>query len=315
MPPRPKDLQDDHRHENTPLTSNSAAHLSFSDNDQEPTTFVPRMNRWSHYLQFGLFAATMLFCGLYLRERNHTSSQLQNAGNNPPSKDDLMKNLGPYKLLQCQEGNEFFDYYDFYDGPDSEGSAGYNVYVSDKRAFQLGIANVTREMHYENTTGRREKVPFVYMSSAPTLLGPRESIRLEGRTFFNRGLFILDVHHMPAGCGIWPAWWLTNEDHWPDYGEVDILEGINNQTLAKTALHTSSMCNMYAHVPDWSRTGVWDRASKLFSWLPIVMSSLSVCFSVSRSVLVKITALNIFTAWRVLRFMMQLEYRILLQET
>jgi Glycosyl hydrolases family 16 len=264
MPPRSKDLKDEPHRENTPLTSNTSAHLSFSDNDNNES--VPRSaSRLSDYMQFGLFAATMLFCGLYLKERNHKSSPLQNAaGNdNAVNNNDASRYSGPYKLLQCQEGNEFFDYYDFYDGADSEGSAGYNVYVSDKRAFQLGIANVTKEMYYENTTGRKEKVPFVYMSSAPTVKGPRESVRLEGRTLFNRGLFILDVHHMPAGCGIWPAWWLTNEDHWPNYGEVDILEGINNQSLAKTALHTSSMCNMYAHVPDWNRTGVWDRASKL----------------------------------------------------
>jgi hypothetical protein len=168
---------------------------------------------------------------------------------------------GPYKLFQAQEGDRFFDYYDLYDGPDSLGSAGFNRYVGRKRAFDLGIANVTKEVtHDEN--GKDSSTPYVYMSSASTEKGPRESVRLEGKTTFNRGLFILDLRHMPAGCGIWPAFWLTNEENWPDYGEIDIVEGVNNQTKVKTAMHTSSMCSMYAHVADYNRTGVWDRACK-----------------------------------------------------
>jgi beta-glucanase (GH16 family) len=149
--------------------------------------------------------------------------------------------------VECQEGAAFLDAYDFYDGADSLGSAGYNTYVSQKRAQQVGIVNITND--------------YVYMSSAPTTKGPRESIRLEGKKRYNRGLFLLDLEHMPAGPGVWPAWWLTDEDAWPNHGEIDIVEGINNQTLAKTALHTSAQCSMYAQVPSWSKTGTWDRAS------------------------------------------------------
>mmetsp|Transcript_9924 Transcript_9924/g.15283 ORF Transcript_9924/g.15283 Transcript_9924/m.15283 type:complete len:443 (+) Transcript_9924:111-1439(+) len=160
---------------------------------------------------------------------------------------------GPYKLVERQEGEKFFDYYDFYDGPDSLGSAGYNTYVSKDRAVKSGIFNVTIEDDEE----------FVYMSSASTEEGPRESIRLEGKELYNHGLFIIDLPHMPAGCGIWPAFWLTNEESWPDKGEIDIVEGVNFQSVAKTALHTSAMCSMFAHVPDWVKTGDWDWATGL----------------------------------------------------
>jgi hypothetical protein len=160
-----------------------------------------------------------------------------------------MQPIGPYKLLECQEGQEFFDFYDFYQGPDSLGSAGYNTYVSKERALQQGLVNVTED----------EK--FIFIKSAPTAQGPRESIRLEGKTRLNRGLFLLDLEHMPAGCGVWPAFWLTDEEHWPQNGEIDIVEGVNYQTSAKTALHTSESCSMYAHVPKWSWTGVWDNAT------------------------------------------------------
>lgn len=128
---------------------------------------------------------------------------------------------GPYRLVQAQEGNDFFSFYDFYDGPDSLGSAGYNMYVSEAKAQESDIASVITEN--DPRTGKDEQ--FVYMSSAPTKNGPRDSVRLEGKKRFNRGLFILDVRHMPDGCGVWPAFWMTDEAAWPRNGEVDILEG------------------------------------------------------------------------------------------
>ncbi|KAL7511650.1 hypothetical protein ACHAXN_008557 [Cyclotella atomus] len=155
---------------------------------------------------------------------------------------------GPYRLVEAQYGSNFFDFYDFYDGPDSLGSAGYNVYVSKESAMQSQLAGVEVEDGEE----------FVYMSSAPTEDGPRDSVRLEGKRRFERGLFVLDVVHMPNGPGVWPAFWLTDEAAWPRNGEVDILEGVNGMTTAKTALHTSNECDMYAHVSPYDMTGDWE---------------------------------------------------------
>mmetsp|Transcript_19547 Transcript_19547/g.29286 ORF Transcript_19547/g.29286 Transcript_19547/m.29286 type:complete len:452 (-) Transcript_19547:86-1441(-) len=157
---------------------------------------------------------------------------------------------GKYKLVEKQEDMDFFDYYTFYDGPDSLGSAGYNTYVSKEEAERLDIVGVDKDP----TT----KEEFVFMKSSPTTEGPRSSIRLEGKTRFDRGLFILDLRHMPSGAGVWPAFWLTDEQNWPNNGEIDIVEGINNQSVAKTALHTSEDCDMFAHVPDYAKTGTWE---------------------------------------------------------
>lgn len=184
----------------------------------------------------------------------------------------MRKPTGPYKLLEAHYGNNFFDYYDFYNGPDSLGSAGYNVYVDKDRAFQMNLANVTTTTTTtSNTTsgdldGKEES--FIFLQSIPEQdstngNGFRESVRLEGKRRFNRGLFILDVAHMPAGCGVWPAFWMTDEDAWPDNGEIDIVEGINTQSVVKTALHTSDRCSMYAQVPPWTKTGVWDTSTGL----------------------------------------------------
>lgn len=97
------------------------------------------------------------------------------------------------------------------------------------------------------------------MSTSPTPDGPRNSIRLEGLKRYNRGLFILDLRHLPSGCGTWPAFWLTDEANWPVNGEIDIVEGANTQSIAKTALHTTRRCSM-KDVPLGVRTGVWDTA-------------------------------------------------------
>mmetsp|Transcript_20569 Transcript_20569/g.57075 ORF Transcript_20569/g.57075 Transcript_20569/m.57075 type:complete len:547 (-) Transcript_20569:237-1877(-) len=180
--------------------------------------------------------------------------------------------VGPYELIERQEGEDFFGYYTFYEGPDSVGSNGYISYVNEERAKSIAIAKISHEVDELDTLGRRRltnedeessdsntKKPFLYLQTAATDAGPRESVRLEGKKRFNRGLFVIDVRHMPAGCGMWPAFWLTDEANWPVNGEIDIVEGVNFQSEAKTALHTSKRCNMY-DVPEGSMTGTWDTA-------------------------------------------------------
>ncbi|KAG6917639.1 hypothetical protein DXG01_001746 [Tephrocybe rancida] len=49
---------------------------------------------------------------------------------------------------------------------------------------------------------------------------------------------------MPQGCGTWPAIWETDESNWPNGGEIDIVEGVNDQGPNAVTLHTSSGCTM-----------------------------------------------------------------------
>ncbi|KAL3907976.1 MAG: hypothetical protein SGILL_008658 [Bacillariaceae sp.] len=162
-----------------------------------------------------------------------------------------------YVLKEAHHGQAFFACCEFSGGPDSLGSAGYNTYVSQERAEELDIMSIEEE----------DGVEYVVMKSAAGTTRDdygnrfRESIRLEGKKRFDKGLIILDVKHMPYGCGVWPAFWTTDEHDWPNHGEIDIVEGINTQDVVKTALHTSDQCSMYAHVPRWEWTGEWDTAT------------------------------------------------------
>lgn len=222
------------------------------------------------FTRFGCQALTIVVVGALIgfAINGKPCTQRQNSQSRPWLRSDfhdMGKNLtGPYHLVERQIGHDFFNYYDFRDGPDSIGSAGYQTYVGLKRAQQLGIMNVTTTPEPDQF-GYQE---FVYIKSTPGVgerdrYGNRfrESVRLEGKRRFHRGLFILDVEQMPTGCGVWPAFWTTDEESWPDNGEIDIVEGINTQDVVKTALHTSEDCSQYAHVPRWAWSGEWDTAT------------------------------------------------------
>lgn len=131
-----------------------------------------------------------------------------------------------------------------------------------------------------STSQDQTEESFIYMTSAPTEEGHRDSIRLESYKRYNRGLFIIDIRHMPAGCGTWPAFWMTDKEKWPLNGEIDIIEGVNKQTVMKTALHSSQVCTM-DDVPPNSRTGKWDIAQGVpddFGHIDMTAREVTDCF-------------------------------------
>lgn len=54
--------------------------------------------------------------------------------------------------------------------------------------------------------------------------GPgRPSVRLESKQTFTEGLFVLDLSHIPVGCGTWPAFWTVGLGDWPADGEIGMF--------------------------------------------------------------------------------------------
>jgi hypothetical protein len=189
---------------------------------------------------------------------NSTSSSSSSQPQQPPPHTTLPS--GPYRLFQLQDADNFLDHYEFYVGEDSVGSAGYNTYVTKDTAVEHKLVEAVGSSSITERSFVIRSAPGSDVGGGTT--GPRQSIRLEGTTRFNSGLFIVDLRHMPAGCGVWPAVWLTDEQYWPNHGEIDFIEGVNYQNSVKTALHTSAFCDMYAHVDLTKQmTGIWDRAT------------------------------------------------------
>jgi len=70
----------------------------------------------------------------------------------------------------------------------------------------------------------------------------RNSIRITSQDFYGVGsLWIIDLTHLPYGCSVWPAFW-SKGPHWPDNGEIDIIEGVNLMGANQYALHTLPGC-------------------------------------------------------------------------
>ena len=74
--------------------------------------------------------------------------------------------------------------------------------------------------------------------------GGRPSVRITSRTSYQFGLIVVDIDHMPGGiCGTWPAFW-TVGPNWPSQGEIDIIEGVNDQRTNDMTLHTGPGCSV-----------------------------------------------------------------------
>ena len=71
----------------------------------------------------------------------------------------------------------------------------------------------------------------------------RDSIRIASNAAYDAALMVLDLSHMPEGCGTWPAWWtLSAKGPWPIGGEIDIIEGLPSGLLRVSCdAHTCSL--------------------------------------------------------------------------
>jgi beta-glucanase (GH16 family) len=62
--------------------------------------------------------------------------------------------------------------------------------------------------------------------------------RLEsrGKIEFTHGVVEARIK-LPAGAGLWPAFWLLGTGRWPETGEIDIMENVGDRTWTNVALH------------------------------------------------------------------------------
>ncbi|KAJ9112832.1 hypothetical protein QFC20_002160 [Naganishia adeliensis] len=132
-----------------------------------------------------------------------------------------------YKIAKRYVGQSFADEFDFWTKADPTG--GYVNYVSQQTAMEKGMVSYNSSRF---TMG-------VDATNVATGRG-RDSVRISSKDKFNDGIYILDLQHMPVGCGTWPAYWTTTEHHWPKGGEIDILEGANALPVENSTAWTAT---------------------------------------------------------------------------
>jgi len=143
-----------------------------------------------------------------------------------------------YNLQHNYSGNDFFNDWQFFTGADP--THGYVYYASKDQAMSWGYTSVSNGIVY------------IRSDSASVASGAgRGSVRLQSNAVYGRGLFIFDVIHMPFGCGNWPAMW-TVGPNWPYSGEIDVIEGVNQNNRNQMTLHSGPGCTMPAN---WDQTG------------------------------------------------------------
>jgi len=152
-----------------------------------------------------------------------------------------------YELIADYAGNNFLDNFHFWSEDDP--THGTVNYVTREEA---SARNLT---FYHNGTGQ-----WYIKADSTNIVGKgergRDSVRLESKERFHRGLFVIDVLHMPEGCGTWPAFWMYDEP-WPLKGEIDIIENTNLATGNAAAMHTGTNCTM-KHVAASAFQGAWN---------------------------------------------------------
>jgi hypothetical protein len=144
-----------------------------------------------------------------------------------------------YSLVKNYTGQTFFDSFNFYSKPDPANS--FVQYVDLHTANDSALAGF---VDYEytndlNQTQHVDKLVYLGVDFTTNTSSGRPSVRMECKDTFNRALYVADIYHMPGGCGVWPAFWLLGTTlPWPQAGEIDVLEGINDQALNRMSLHT-----------------------------------------------------------------------------
>ncbi|KAK4897057.1 hypothetical protein LTR49_028056 [Elasticomyces elasticus] len=126
--------------------------------------------------------------------------------------------------------DNFFDLFTFWDTADP--TEGFVVYKDYQPALDGDLIN-------SSTTNIQMRV-----DSTNVTPGGRPSVRITSNKSYDSGLVIVDIDHMPGGiCGTWPAFWMVGPD-WPNQGEIDIIEGVNEQTSNDMTLHTGEGCSI-----------------------------------------------------------------------
>eukprot|EP01047_Picozoa_sp_COSAG01_P039625 COSAG01_NODE_3285_length_6309_cov_2.105153_9_plen_361_part_00 len=171
---------------------------------------------------------------------------------------------GGYKLLRAHVGGRsFFNDFDFITAQDPTHGA---VQFLDRKAAEKLITYPGKNRVKWGVDHTTKHPAGIHKTPSGKFDGSgytnRDAVRVMGKQVYDVGadkplkslLIMIDLEHMPTGCGVWPSFWTTYPDYkapatrgtntvpvWPTLGEIDIIEawGTDNNTL--TSLHTTDV--------------------------------------------------------------------------
>jgi len=136
-----------------------------------------------------------------------------------------------YNLKQNWGPQQIIDNWVYFTGNDP--THGYVYYASKDQAKQ-----------WQYVTVQNNQAIIKSDSTTVSSGSGRGSVRISSPISFSKGLVIGDFGHMPEGMGTWPAFWTCTANGWPNGGEIDIIEGVNGNTLNQMTLHSSPPCTV-----------------------------------------------------------------------
>lgn len=143
---------------------------------------------------------------------------------------------GNYTLQEEIAGRALLDRFWFWSYADP--THGTVDYVDQFTAIANGLAKV-------DAAGR-----FVIRADNTTIppVGQyRQSVRMHSKRLMGDGVLVGKFSFMPQGCATWPAFWTCTNGDWPAGGEIDVVEGANDQGPRNLAsLHTTNECRIPA---------------------------------------------------------------------
>lgn len=134
--------------------------------------------------------------------------------------------LPTYSLSQANRGSNFFqnNYWDFWWNA-SDPTHGTVNYVNQSTASSLNLIGINSNNQAFIRASQQDLDFGVY----------RPSVRFQSVPAYDSALVILDVVKMPVGCATWPALWSVMGSKWPEYGEIDFMEGVGYTSTGKNA--------------------------------------------------------------------------------
>ncbi len=97
-------------------------------------------------------------------------------------------------------------------GPEASGASGGVLVIRPLFIPGLADSGARRTGLISGRINTRNKVEFIY---------GKASARMK----------------LPAGLGFWPAFWILGNGHWPETGEIDVMENIGDPGWVSSAMH------------------------------------------------------------------------------